>query len=78
MSRAFEAARIAPGQAVDFKRMFEALRDLKPKCLDCGVPLELSETGIRKRLNDQGQEEEICRTCFVSEVGERLLVDTPK
>lgn len=73
----FEGAYLQPGAIPDFGRLFGAVRALKPKCTDCGIPLQESVTGIRSRQNGD-KVEKLCRACAVSAIGERLLEDLPR
>lgn len=64
--------------AVDFSALLEGVRALKPKCADCGIPLQESVTGVRTRLTDDGKAEKLCRACAVTEIGESLVLHLPR
>lgn len=66
------------GSAVDFAALLKGVRSLKPKCVDCGVALQESVTGVRVRLSDDGKEQKLCRACAVSEIGEALVETLPR
>lgn len=68
----------AAGASVDFSSLLEGVRALKPKCVECGIPLQESLTGVRVRKSEDGHTEKLCRACAVSEIGERLIADLPK
>ena len=62
---------------VNFSALTEAVRQLRPSCVECGTGLSESETGIRTRLDDDGHPEKLCRSCALAEIGERLVQDSP-
>lgn len=72
------AAHVPPGSPLDFAALMRGVRALKPACLDCSVPLDIVETGIRTRQNDAGGSESVCRACALPELGDRLLEDLPQ
>lgn len=71
-------ARSFTSSGVDFAALLAGVRSLKPKCVDCGVALQESVTGVRIRLSDKGKEEKLCRACAVSEIGETLIETLPR
>lgn len=66
------------GEVVDFSGLYAGILKYKPKCPDCGVPLQESETGVRARVSDDGEVQHVCRPCALEEIAERLLVDMPQ
>lgn len=67
-----------PGAAVNFKALIEAARALAPKCPKCSGPLH-DEVGQCKVIHpeDGGRPVRVCCGCFYTELGDRLVVDTP-
>lgn len=63
---------------VNFDGLLASVRALKPKCVECGVPLQESITGVRFRQTDDGETEKLCRACAVAEIGEALVTTLPR
>lgn len=63
---------------VDFAALLAGVRALKPRCVECGVSLQESVTGVRVRFSDDGMAEKLCRACAVSEIGETLIETLPR
>lgn len=78
MSQVLERGRYVPGGQLDFSGMFKQIRENKPKCVECGVSLQESVTGVRTRLNDLGEQEKMCRACAVEELADRIVQDLPR
>lgn len=66
------------GKAVNFSALINGVRQLKPRCADCGIALQESVTGVRTRLDDEGHAQKLCRSCAIFEIGERLVQDLPR
>jgi hypothetical protein len=63
---------------VNFDGLLAGVRALKPKCAECGVPLQESITGVRFRQTEEGATEKLCRACAVTEIGENLVTTLPR
>lgn len=63
---------------VNFEGILATVRTLQPKCMECGIPLEESITGLRFRQTDEGATEKLCRACAVTEIGEQLVTTLPR
>ncbi|WP_199026608.1 hypothetical protein [Ralstonia sp. ASV6] len=63
---------------VNFDGLLAGVRALKPKCAECGIPLQESITGVRFRETDEGTTEKLCRACAVTEIGEELVTTLPR
>lgn len=57
----------------NFEGLLEAVRALRPKCPDCGRPMDRESDGVRQRKNDAGQLQRVCRPCFQGEIAEMQL-----
>ena len=70
---------LTDAQAVDDKvnALLAGVRHFKPKCAVCERPLQESVTGTRRRANDQGTEENLCRACFIAEIAENITEHLP-
>ena len=77
-SAVLEAGRYVAGQRPDFKALMAQLRAMRTPCVACQVGLDYEETGIRVRLADNGKQEQVCRSCFLGELVDHLLVDMPR
>jgi hypothetical protein len=56
-----------------FGALLAAVRAIRPKCPDCGHPLDDSGLDVRTRENDAGQQERVCRPCFHGEIAEMQM-----
>jgi hypothetical protein len=63
---------------VDFPALLAGVRALQPKCVVCGIPTDESTTGVAVRNDESGRPERLCRACARTEIGERLVLDTPR
>jgi hypothetical protein len=63
---------------VDFSTLLAGVRKLQPKCAQCGFPHAGVFGEYRARVRDDGNVEQICTACAVSEIGESLLKNLPQ
>lgn len=54
----------------NFAALLAAVRAIRPKCSDCGHPLDAGGLDVRIRKDEAGQLEQVCRPCFHSEIAE--------